>query len=453
MKYDIEIPRLYDTALPLEELRTPAEVKKAAEKEAEAGSILWLCYLQEDKQEMLARVFAAKKTKKQGLQLLEVMREKPGHNVFLRRRIYWTGMGWQVIFVEPGETGWQYWNGYTTDTRPGTYIKILNPEFVTQFDQFKFCGWKPGSVLPLIDYLNLWLEKPGVEYFAKLNLRPKKSLVKKAETSASFRYWLRTRTPEQIKDANIYGPAATLESFRSGKEIPAAALELENKRKLASFVSEYARPIMKKHSHEKIKAYIDQMKEMRQRFEYRDYLQACEFLRLNFSDTKIAFPHLSDLHRLHDQRIEEKARAEIEKDKEARAELYATFEKVAQELKRFEITAGGFCVIIPESPQDLIREGAFLHHCVGRMNYDQRMAEGRSFIAFLRSSKDPKTPLVTLEYDLQKHRLAQVYGDHDSAPEPKAREFAEDWARIVTEQLKAEEKAKENAKKKKEAAA
>ena len=182
----------------------------------------------------------------------------------------------------------------------------------------------------------------------------------------------------------------------------------------------------------------------REQHEYRDYLTACQYLKLDFKDTKIAFP--KELKRMHDERIAQMDAQKIKEDKEKRAKFWQDFKNTAEALKRFEITAAGFLIKIPETPHDLKKEGAALHHCVGRMDYDVRMVDGKSFIAFLRSTEDPATPLVTIEYDLKALKLRQVYGDHDSAPEPKAREFSEDWARIVTEQLKAEAEAEKEEK-------
>ena len=75
-----------------------------------------------------------------------------------------------------------------------------------------------------------------------------------------------------------------------------------------------------------------------------------------------------------------------------------------------------FVCIIARSPADLIREGEALHHCVGRMNYDQRFVREESLIFFSRAKEEPDTPLVTLEYSLRNHKVLQCYGEHDHKP-------------------------------------
>ena len=57
-----------------------------------------------------------------------------------------------------------------------------------------------------------------------------------------------------------------------------------------------------------------------------------------------------------------------------------------------------------------------MHHCVGRMNYDQRFVREESLIFFIRSRQEPDTPLVTVEYSVKERKVLQCYGDHDSKP-------------------------------------
>ena len=75
-----------------------------------------------------------------------------------------------------------------------------------------------------------------------------------------------------------------------------------------------------------------------------------------------------------------------------------------------------FVCIIAKSPAELIREGEVLHHCVGRMNYDQRFVREESLIFFVRDKDKPDIPLVTIEYSISQKKVLQCYGDQDSKP-------------------------------------
>lgn len=50
------------------------------------------------------------------------------------------------------------------------------------------------------------------------------------------------------------------------------------------------------------------------------------------------------------------------------------------------------------------------------MNYDTKMLREESLIFFIRAKKHPETPLVTLEYSLQTHKVLQCYGEHNHKP-------------------------------------
>ena len=97
------------------------------------------------------------------------------------------------------------------------------------------------------------------------------------------------------------------------------------------------------------------------------------------TENKNVFPH--GFKRWHDMRIDQYHTARAMKDAEERKELYAQFGAIAEKylsLQRDKNDA--FVVVIARSPQDLMREGDLLHHCVGRMNYDQKFVREESLI-------------------------------------------------------------------------
>lgn len=96
-----------------------------------------------------------------------------------------------------------------------------------------------------------------------------------------------------------------------------------------------------------------------------------------------------------------------------------------------------FVVVIARSPQDLINEGEILHHCVGRMNYDQKFVREESLIFFIRDKQNPTIPFVTMEYSLSQRKILQCYGDHDKKPTDNVMEFAiKKWLPYANKQLK-----------------
>lgn len=444
--------RVRDMYLPIKEMRIPARVYRWADKNAEPLCIKWCVLLEPfDYDNLLARTFACKKIRNRRNEpyttyVMETMREVPGHNTLLRREMYCQPMGgWMVYFRYPTDvTPLESWAevGVYTDikNRPGISYTIINPEIIRETEKFKYCGLQEKSQLNTIAYLHQYLENPGVEYFAKKGLIPHKSLVNKAMKDGNFRKWLRSLAPETVRDVNLYGPTATIKAYKEHKKFSAAYNEITEHLQLCRKVNQYARDVVKAGwKPERVNEYLNP-KNQKQCWRwdlYRDYIEAVAYLGLDLKDTKNAFPQ--DLKRMHDLRIDEMRSKQAAEDAEKRKELYKRFAAAADGLKRFEC-AGAFCIVIPTSPQDLVKEGAALFHCVGKMGYDKKMADGRSFIAFLRNPEDVNKPFVTIEYNLQTKRLQQCYAAHDKNPDEAPYKFAEEWAKNVTETLKAEER-------------
>lgn len=443
--------RMRDMYLPIKEMRIPQKVRRWAEKNAQPLCTMWCVLLEPfDYDNLLFRTFACKKIRNRRnephkIYVMETMREVPGHNMLLRRNMYCGACsGWQVYFPHASDAADYNWPEYGVYTdiknRPGISYTILNPELILQTEKFKYCGLKPGSQINTIEYLHRYLQNPGVEYFAKKGLIPHKSLVNKAMKDGNFRKWLRSLAPDTVKEVNLYGPTATLKAYKEHKKIRAASNEVTEHLQLCRKANNYARDVVKAGwKPERVNEYLhpENQKHCWRWDIYRDYIEAVVYLGLDLKDTKNAFPQ--DLKRMHDLRIDEMNSKKAAEDEEKRKELYERFAAAADGLKRFEC-AGAFCIVIPTSPQDLVYEGNALCHCVGKMGYDKKMADGRSFIAFLRNPEDIKKPFVTIEYNLKDKRLQQCYGAHDKNPDDAPYKFAEQWAMKVTETLKAEER-------------
>ena len=89
------------------------------------------------------------------------------------------------------------------------------------------------------------------------------------------------------------------------------------------------------------------------------------------------------------------------------------------------------------SPSDLVKEGNALHHCVVRMNYDQKMIREDSLIFFIRARETPNKPLVTVEYSPSKRKVLQCYGDGDTKPSDEILHFVNNqWLPFANKQIK-----------------
>lgn len=324
---------------------------------------------------------------------------------------------------------------------------IINKKFALKIEEFKYSAIDKYPYTDDFKYLRTYLQYPQAEYFIKIGLQhlaTNKTLLKKAGKDKNFRKWL-IRNARLLR--NEYGTypyfsgSAILLSYKhnlpilDGQKLFVAYRELLNNYSYNNTVSS----VIPKTEAVKFLQYIKVQNTNIS--SYADYVQACTFIGLNMTLPKNRYPH--DFKCWHDIRIDEYRTAKALKNAEERKELYAKFASVAEKYLPLQTVGNSsFIVIIARSPQELIREGDILHHCVGRMNYDQKFAREESLIFFVRNVVDPNTPFVTVEYSLSKKKVLQCYGDHDTRPNDNVLEFVnKKWLPFANRQLRKLEKA------------
>ena len=164
-------------------------------------------------------------------------------------------------------------------------------------------------------------------------------------------------------------------------------------------------------------------------YSYRDYLNACQYLGLDMDEEKNRYPH--DFKRWHDIRIDEYRSAKALKDEQGRKEFYEKFAAVANKYLNLEYNdKSAYMSIIAKKPSELTTEGEALGHCVGRMNYDQKFAREETLIFFIRNVATPNIPFVTVEYSLEKHKILQCYGYHNTKPDTEVLNYVNKMAAL-----------------------
>lgn len=76
----------------------------------------------------------------------------------------------------------------------------------------------------------------------------------------------------------------------------------------------------------------------------------------------------------------------------------------------WKFTFGEFTVVIPTTGQDIVDEGAKMHHCVG--GYVDRVVENNTYICFVRRTDDIETPYLTCQVSTT-GRIQQYYLAYD----------------------------------------
>lgn len=320
--------------------------------------------------------------------------------------------------------------------------EVVNRKYALKFKEFRYSALDKYNHPDVLKYLRIYLQYPQAEYFIKMGLQHlavNKMLLRKAEKDKPFRKWL-IHNVKLLR--NEYGKYPYLSAqtimfaykqnlpLLEGQAINRACKETVND---YSYTNTISKIIPKSEIVELIK-YIE--KQNTNLSSYSDYVKACEYLQLDMTLPKNRYPH--DFKRWHDMRIDQYHTAKALKDAEERKELYAKFSEIAN--KYLPLQRDGkdaFIVVIARSPQDLIREGDTLHHCVGRMNYDQKFAREESLIFFVRNAETPDKPFVTVEYSLKNKKILQCYGDHDHKPTDDVLEFVnKKWLPYANRKLK-----------------
>lgn len=134
--------------------------------------------------------------------------------------------------------------------------------------------------------------------------------------------------------------------------------------------------------------------------EWIHYRRVLAELGYNLTDESYLFP--KDFRKADARVTEEKAELEIRKSAELKVKQSSMMLKIANGLREnkelMQMFAGceGLQVYVPESAEDLMREGRALHNCIG--TYVDRYAEGKTLLFFIRRIDEPDKPFVAMEY-------------------------------------------------------
>lgn len=342
---------------------------------------------------------------------------------------YEQGLSKEPKWFEDKEWGWH------NDNMFDPYATCVNKEYVKKIPELKYSAlefYEYGDVIP---YLRTHRKYPQTEYMVKLglsNLSQSVQLLRLLGKDKKFQKWV-ARNRDALRSNNYYVSSILL-AYKKNMDIKAAQ---EYEREKKSLCAEKDLKPIREMLNRNYAPYLKYIKEKKiSNRLYLDYLRACNYLGLDMSLDKNRYPH--DFKRWHDIRIDEYNTKKMENDKKECAEFYAKFEAVASKyLPMQKDKNAAYLVIIAKSPAELQAEGLALHHCVGRMGYEQKFAREETLIFFIRSADAPEVPLVTMEYSLKSKKILQCYADHNSRPSEDLTEFVnKKWLPYAKRQLK-----------------
>lgn len=182
-------------------------------------------------------------------------------------------------------------------------------------------------------------------------------------------------------------PKTTVEEFSEWAHIL-------NERRMEEFRKYYADGLGK------ICSYLEKHWENENISYYLDYRRMLDSVR---ADSGIQRPLTAeekfprDLTAAHDRVMNAQQAIWRETRRRGTPEQIKTFAGMKKTYAPLEWKNGEFCIVIPESPEDLVREGDILHHCVG--GYASQHCNGK-MIFFVRHARRPERSWYTLNEDV-----------------------------------------------------
>lgn len=359
---------------------------------------------------------------------------------FVKDMVFYYIWGYFVGWYEQGAQKFPRWYesaewDFAYDKYFDPQATIVNREYLDKFPEYKYSAVERYTGVKIFEYLRLYETYPQIEYLMKAGLDDyvfSKQILQKIGKNKSFAKWLMKNRAEIMQ--NSYFVDVILRAFRANRPLAKLQAIRTNKLALAKAVGISELKAFFKKDIEKFVTYLDKQKTSV--YSYNDYFKACNYLGLDMSIDKNRYPH--DFKRWHDIRIDEYNTAKALKDEQERKVLYDKFAAVASKYLGLEYDKKSvYIAIIAQKPSDLIHEGELLHHCVGRMGYDQKFVREESLIFFIRNKANPDVPFVTIEYSPAQKRILQCYGDYDSKPNDSVMDFVnKKWLPYANRKLK-----------------
>ncbi len=330
-------------------------------------------------------------------------------------------VGWYREKLTSYPKWYDYDWGYNDDKYFNKYTPVINKDFILSQPEYKYSALEQYEYTDFMKYLRLYEQYPQTELLVKCglsDLATRQTILKKCKKDKNFCKWL-YKNKENLKNCYCY-TNAILKAYSQNRNI-----------KEVNRLEELKYALRSKDNYRHLKEVF--LKDLTKLVEYlvkqdisipmyEDYLRVCEYLGLDMKIEKNRFP--KQFMRWHNIRIDEYHTKQAEEDAKIRKELYEKFASVSKKYINLQRNLKeNYVCIIAKSPKDLINEGNTLHHCVGRMGYDQKFAREETLIFFVRTKDNPEIPLVTLEYSPKTHKVLQCYAKHDTKPTDAILEF------------------------------
>ena len=348
-------------------------------------------------------------------------------------RMVWSGNLHYDYYESLGDGNWKeyipsysYWGNirhYTFRDESAVYTRNVNR--VLKGTRFENCGYKElkkyyndekhyGYFLE--NYLREYLGSPFIEQLVKAGI--------KEEVRLGFRNISYSANRSKTKPNEILGISKQyLKEFQNKPYVEhlLKVYQQASSRGISNLQRKKAILIAKHFTYD-IENVLDMPFE--RLLKTKEYIEE-QALNSNYVDTRYYFDYISLVKRLGFSMKGNRFPADLVDAHDKMNELYnlkkeeikmKEFERRAKELKDFAFETKNFIFVIPQTPDDFVKESAVLHHCVANC-YTSKYADGDTNIIFIREKSDITKPFVTMEFFNDK--VIQVRGVNNSTPEEK----------------------------------
>lgn len=173
---------------------------------------------------------------------------------------------------------------------------------------------------------------------------------------------------------------------------------------------------------------------------WQDYLFMASRLMMDTESEYIYKP--KDLVGKHNEAVSLCGGKEIVKMAEEILKDYPDIDSICQSVKKkYEYGDKNYTIIVPETVEEILGEGATLGHCLDTTDiYFDRIQRRESYIVFLRRTENPACPYYTLEIEPDGTvRQKRTEGDKQNADINKAKRFIMKWQQAIRKRLTEED--------------
>lgn len=188
--------------------------------------------------------------------------------------------------------------------------------------------------------------------------------------------------------------------------------------------------------------------------DWLEYIGWCRELKYDLDNKFIYMPN--NFKKVHDRTAEEykalqdkKAAAEKKRREKLAAKKMAETKKAMEEIfsrndgvDAFQIKGKGLILVVPQSGDEIRKEGEALHHCVG--GYVDRVARGETNIFFIRKADHPEKSYFTMEW--RNNKIIQCRGFKNCGMPADVQAFVKVFEKKMNEAIQGDNK--KNAKRK-----